>query len=308
MRRRLLIGGAGVTGLAGLGTAAYQAAPTFWKQFAKEMGRPIGSSPLQPNPRALPDTGLRATWLGHSTVLLKVDGTTILTDPVFSDRVGLNVGPLTLGLKRLVAPAAPLARLPKVDLIVLSHAHMDHFDIPTLRSLESSETSVVTAAKTSDLLRTRRYREVREVRWGERARLGAAEFRAIEVNHWGARMRTDIYRGYNGYLIEIGRYRLLFGGDTAMTPAFRTVRATKPVDLAIMPIGAYNPWIHYHCTPEQAWHMGSDAGAEHFIPVHHQTFQLSREPLLEPIERFYAIAGNKPERVAVGRMGQEFSL
>jgi len=308
MRRRLLIGGAGVTGLAGLGTALYRTAPTFWKQFAKEMGRPIGSASLQPNPQAWPDTGLHATWLGHSTVLLKVDGTTILTDPVFSDRVGLNLGPVTLGLKRLVAPAAPLSRLPKVDLIVLSHAHMDHFDIPTLRSLESPQTSVITAAKTSDLLRSRRYREVREVRWGERVRVGAAEFRAIEVNHWGARMRTDSYRGYNGYLIEIGRYRILFGGDTAMTPAFRAVRATKPVNLAIMPIGAYNPWIHFHCTPEQAWNMGNDAGAEHFIPVHHQTFQLSREPLLEPIERFYAIAGNKPERVAVGRMGQEFSL
>jgi L-ascorbate metabolism protein UlaG (beta-lactamase superfamily) len=308
MRRRLLLGGAGITGLASLGTFAYRAAPAFWKQFTKEMGRPIGSAVLHPDPLTWPDTGLHATWLGHSTVLLKVDGTTILTDPVFSDRIGLNFGPVTLGLKRLVATATPLSRLPEIDLIVLSHAHMDHFDIPTLRLLENRRTSVVTAAKTSDLLRPRLYREVREMQWGERVRVGAVDIRALEVRHWGARMRTDTYRGYNGYLLEVGRYRILFGGDTAITPAFRAVRGAKPVDLAIMPIGAYNPWIHAHCTPEQAWQMGNDAGAERFIPVHHQTFQLSREPLLEPIERFYAAAGSSPERIAIGRMGQEFSI
>ena len=308
MRRRLLLGGAGFTSLVGMGTFAYRAAPAFWKQFAKEMGRPIGSAALHPDPRKWPDTGLHATWLGHSTVLLKVDGTTILTDPVFSDRIGLSFGPMTVGLKRLVAAAAPLNRLPEVDLILLSHAHMDHFDIPTLRLLENPHTTVVTAAQTSDLLRVRRYREVREMRWGQQARVGAVGIRAIEVKHWGARMRTDTYRGYNGYLLEVGRYRILFGGDTAATTAFREVRAAKPVDLAIMPIGAYNPWIHAHCTPEQAWRMGNDAGAERFIPVHHQTFQLSREPLLEPIERFYAAAGSSPERVAIGRMGQEFSI
>ena len=308
MRRRLLLGSVGITGLAGLGSFAYRAAPAFWKQFAKEMGRPIRSAALHPDPRQWPDIGLHATWLGHSTVLLKVDGTTILTDPVFSDRIGLNFGPVTLGLKRLVAAAAPLARLPHIDLILLSHAHMDHFDLPTLRWLENPRTTVVTAARTSDLLRPRLYREVRELRWGERARVGAVDIRALEVKHWGARMRTDTYRGYNGYLLDVGRYRILFGGDTAITPAFRAVRAVRPVDLAIMPIGAYNPWIHAHCTPEQAWQMGNDAGAERFIPVHHQTFQLSREPLLEPIERFYAAAGSSPERVAIGRMGQEFSI
>src|SRR5229473_2343826 len=231
MRRRLLLGGAGITGLASLGTFAYRAAPAFWKQFAKEMGRPIGSAVLHPDPRKWPDTGLHATWLGHSTVLLKVDGTTILTDPVFSDRIGLNFGPVTLGLKRLVATATPLNRLPEIDLIVLSHAHMDHFDIPTLRLLEGRRTSVVTAYRTSDLLRPRRYREVREMRWGDRTRVGAAELRAIEVNHWGARVRTDVYRGYNGYVIDVGRYRILFAGDTAITTAFRSLRTSRPFDL-----------------------------------------------------------------------------
>jgi L-ascorbate metabolism protein UlaG (beta-lactamase superfamily) len=301
------IGGVSAAG-AGLGALVYRAAPSFWKQFASEINRPISQAGLHPDPRNWPDKGLHVAWLGHSTTLLKIDGFTILTDPVFSDRVGLNFGPLTLGLKRLTAPATPLSKLPPVDLIVLSHAHMDHFDIPTLRDLENKHTSVVTAASTSDLLRPRRYREVRELRWGENARVGEAELRAIEVNHWGARMRTDTYRGYNGYVIDAGRYRILFAGDTAVTTAFRSVRSSRPVDLAIMPIGAYNPWIRFHCTPEQAWRMGNDAGADRFIPVHHQTFQLSREPLLEPIERFYTAAGSSPERVIISRLGQEFSL
>jgi L-ascorbate metabolism protein UlaG (beta-lactamase superfamily) len=130
--------------------------------------------------------------------------------------------------------------------------------------------------------------------------------RGVEVNHWGARMRTDRYRGYNGYLIEAGRRRVLFAGDTAATTAFRKLRTSRPIDLAIMPIGAYNPWVHYHCTPEQAWHMANDAGADFVLPIHHQTFSLGREPLLEPIERLYRSAGREPERIALRRIGQEF--
>jgi L-ascorbate metabolism protein UlaG (beta-lactamase superfamily) len=121
-------------------------------------------------------------------------------------------------------------------------------------------------------------------------------------------MRSDTYRGYNGYTIESERHRVLFGGDTAVTTSFRSLKKRRPFDLALMPVGAYNPWIHYHCTPEQAWQMAQDAGFEFFLPVHHQTLALSREPYLEPIERVYQAAGHHPERVAVKRIGQEFRL
>jgi L-ascorbate metabolism protein UlaG (beta-lactamase superfamily) len=271
-------------------------------------GHPITHSPERPNPKLWRDRGLYAAWLGHSTVLLKLDGVTILTDPVLGNRVGVSLGPMTLGLKRLVAPALRVGQLPKIDVLLLSHAHMDHFDLATLRALESRSTTVVTAAKTSDLLRTRRYASVKELRWGERTRVGPIGIRAFEVNHWGARMHGDTYRGYNGYLIEAGRYRVLFGGDTAATTAFRALRSSRRIDLAIMPVGAYNPWIRYHCTPEQAWQMGNDAGAEIFLPVHHQTFPLSREPRHEPIERLYGAAGKEPERIGIERIGQEMKL
>jgi L-ascorbate metabolism protein UlaG (beta-lactamase superfamily) len=244
--------------------------------------------------------------VGHSTVLLKIDGVTVLTDPVLGRRVGVRLGPMTVGLKRLVDPALRVPDLPKIDLILLSHAHMDHFDIRSLRHLENRGTTVITASNTSDLLRVRRYGRVQELAWGGRTRAAGLEIRAFPVNHWGARLRRDMHRGYNGYTIESGRYRLLFGGDTAATDSFRGLRSARPFDLAIMPVGAYDPWIRFHCTPEQAWQMANDAGAEAFLPIHHQTFALSREPYLEPIERVFAAAGRNPNRVAVRSIGQEF--
>lgn len=276
--------------------------------MSEDRKRTIRAAPHRPNPGQWSDRGLHAAWLGHTTVLLKIDGVTILTDPVLSPRVGLNLGPLTVGIKRLVAPALDLPELPKIDLILLSHAHFDHFDIPTLRRLESRGTTVVTAARTRDLLRTRRYRAVHELGWDDGAGIGPVEIRAFRVNHWGARMRTDSYRGFNGYTIQVGRHRVLFGGDTAYTTEFRHLRWSRPFDLAIMPVGAYDPWIHYHCTPEQAWRMAEDAGFEFFLPVHHQTFALSREPYQEPIERVYTAAGRHSGRVALQSIGQEFRL
>src|ERR1044071_947175 len=178
------------------------------------MRRRAARAPVRPNPRLWQDRGLHAAWLGHSTVLLRIDGFTILTDPGFSSRIGLNFGPLTLGVKRLVEPALGLRDLPRIDLVLLSHAHFDHFDLPSLRRLENRATTVVPAAHTADLLRCRRYRAVRELGWGDAAQVGPVEIRAFPVKHWGARMRRDTYRGYNGYTIRAGRYSVLFGGDT----------------------------------------------------------------------------------------------
>jgi L-ascorbate metabolism protein UlaG (beta-lactamase superfamily) len=254
------------------------------------------------------EQGLHAAWIGHSTVLIRVDGLTILTDPVFSTRVGIKIGPVTLGVKRLVDPAVRLTELPVPDLILISHAHMDHLDRPSLRKLENRGTTVITAAGTSDLLRVKRYRAVHELRWDESLRVGPAKVRAFEVKHWGARTHTDVHRGYNGYLIEAGRYRIIFGGDTAYTDLFRKVRSSKPVDLAIMPIGAYDPWIRAHCNPEQALTMAGHAGAEFVLPVHHRTFKLSNEPYEEPIERLLLAAGSAEDRIAVREIGEEFHL
>jgi len=286
----------------------FQAAPIFWQRLSEDRKRPVEPSPRVPNPATWSGEGVHAAWIGHSTVLIRVDGFTILTDPVFSTRVGIKIGPFTLGVKRLVQPAVSIAEFPVPDLILLSHAHMDHLDRPSLRKLENRATTVITAAGTSDLLRAKRYRAVHELRWDESVQAGPARVRALEVKHWGARMQTDVHRGYNGYLIEGGGYRIIFGGDTAYTDLFRKIRSSKPVDLAIMPIGAYDPWIHAHCNPEQALAMANQAGAEFVLPVHHRTFKLSNEPYGEPIERLLLASGSAQHRIPIREIGEEFHL
>ena len=165
--------------LAGAARFAGRAAPEFFRRVQSERRRAIDPAPFVPSPKLWPDHGLHAAWLGHSTVLIKIDGFTILTDPILGQRCGVRMGPMTVGLKRMVAPALQRAALPHIDLILLSHAHFDHFDLATLRGLERSGASVVTARNTSDLLRVGRYKTVREVGWEEHTRVGPATITGI---------------------------------------------------------------------------------------------------------------------------------
>jgi L-ascorbate metabolism protein UlaG (beta-lactamase superfamily) len=162
------------------------------------------------------------------------------------------------------------------------------------------------------LLKKTRFSEVSELDWGESKTLNTAageiDITAFSVKHWGARMQRDMYRGYNAYLIERNERRVIFAGDTAMTENFAALRRHGPIDIAIMSIGAYNPWIHSHCTPEQAVQMANAAGARFIVPVHHQTFRLSFESFREPIERFEAALSKTPERIALRKIGETFVL
>jgi L-ascorbate metabolism protein UlaG (beta-lactamase superfamily) len=209
----------------------------------------------------------------------------------------------------LTAPALQFHELPNVDLVLLSHAHFDHLDLRTLRCFDKN-TRVITARATRDLLRRTRFRDITEFEWGESKTLqtvaGEIDITAFAVKHWGARKQRDTYRGYNGYVLERSGRRIIFAGDTAMTDSFAKLR--QPIDLAIMSIGAYNPWIHSHCTPEQAVEMATAAGAQFIMPVHHQTFRLSLEPLREPIKRFQIALSNTPERIALREIGETFVL
>ena len=227
-------------------------------------------------------------------------------------RIGIRIPFLfNIGPKRLTKPALKPNELPPIDLVLLSHAHFDHIDTRTLHQF-SKHTAVVTAPNTRDLLRWMRFREVTELRWGESHEVqtdrGSLRIRAFRVNHWGARLRNDNYRGYNGYILERNNRRIIFGGDTAMTDNFAELRDDRPYDLAIMSIGAYEPWIRAHANPEQVAEMCNAAGVVHIMPVHHQTFRLSFEPFREPIERFEAALKDEPERVALREIGETFVL
>jgi L-ascorbate metabolism protein UlaG (beta-lactamase superfamily) len=304
----MLTGGGALAGLGVLGAAAYRMAPGLWNQLMADRKRDILAPQFKPTPRLWPDAGVHAAWLGHSTVLMKIDGFTMITDPVLFSHVGVDLRFTQIGMKRLVAPALTVEELPPIDLILLSHAHFDHLDTRTLRALESLNTEVVMAKSTTDLIRADRYKRVTEAGWGETVRVGPLEIRGQEVAHWGARMRTDTYRGYNGYRIESSRRTVLFAGDTAETTLFRSLKNARGIDLAIMPVGAYNPWIRAHCTPEQALRMGLDAGAQRFLPVHHQTFRLSREANTEPIERFHEAALRERVPILLDSIGQQISV
>jgi L-ascorbate metabolism protein UlaG (beta-lactamase superfamily) len=251
-----------------------------------------------------------AAWLGHATVLINFFGLNILTDPVFFDRCGIRIPPLTIGPKRYVACALSPEKLPRIDLILLSHAHFDHFDLRSLRKL-SRDAVVVTAKYTADILRGIPFREVIELDWNESREIvtprGSVEVTAFQPRHWGARMQHDDFRQYNGYVFERGGKRLGTLGDTARTPAHH-FGSRGPIDLLFVPIGAYQPWIRAHCTPEEAVEMADEAGAKYLLPMHHQTFKLSFEPMDEPIQRFVAALRGTPDRIAVQEIGETFVL
>ena len=284
----------------------------LFREWTIESWRPIAPAFTKPEPAKWSDARVTAAWLGHSTVLINFFGAKMLTDPVLFARIGIRVPFLfTLGPKRLTAPALAIKELPKIDIILLSHAHFDHIDWRTLSQFDSC-VKLVTAPRTRDLLRLTRLRDVTELKWNEHTSIDTSseitKITAIPVKHWGARKRHDDYRGYNGYVIERNNRRILFAGDTAFTDSFAKLRPYGAIDLAIMSIGAYNPWIRSHCTPEQAIEMANDAGARFIMPVHHQTFRLSFEPLREPIERFEAALAKTPERIALREIGETFVL
>jgi L-ascorbate metabolism protein UlaG (beta-lactamase superfamily) len=263
---------------------------------------PLPRPRLKPDVRGWADHDLAAAWLGHATVLLRVGGMTVLTDPVLSPRVGVGLGVVTGGPRRLAAPALDLHELPPLDLILLSHAHFDHLDRPTLVRL-AKKTPVVTAPHTQDLVRDLGFRRVYESRWGEELDFGPLVVTALPAAHWGARTFYDDYRGYNAYLLESltgPAKRVLYGGDTAYHEEFRD---EGRVDLAVLGIGAYDPYVAAHATPEQAWAMAEHVRAERVLPMHHSTFRLSYEPAAEPMERMLAAAGRDEDRVAVREVG-----
>ena len=260
---------------------------------------PPARASLVPDLKTWADHELAAAWIGHATVLLRLGGMTIITDPVLANRVGLGLGLMTGGPRRHVAAALTIKQLPRIDLILLSHAHYDHLDRPTLVRL-SKRIPVVTAEHTSDLIRDLGFSSIREMRWGETTCINGLKITAQRVRHWGARSFYDRHRGVNGYLLEAGRRRVLFGGDTAYQDWFKEI---GKVDLGIFGIGAYNPFIQAHATPEEAWTMAQHVGADAVMPMHHSTFRLSHEPMREPLERILTVAGNEAERVVIKQVG-----
>ncbi len=286
-----------------------------WELIAHD--EPLVVPATVPEPASWSDDTITAAWIGHSTVLVNFFGFHIITDPVFSERIGLSLGGLgTIGPKRLVTPALMAEQLPPLDLILLSHAHMDHLDIPSLKELDRS-IPVVIAENTYDVIQDLDYTTVYELDWGEWTRIGDLRIEALEVNHFGWRYpwerdRSRGYRdgrSYNAYLLSHNGHHVVFGGDTSYHEKFNQIRQRGiPVDLAIMPIGAYDPWITAHADPEQALAMADHMGADTILPIHWKTFIQSQEPTTEPIERLQRAIGDRADRIALSDIGETWTL
>ena len=237
------------------------------------------------------------TWIGHSTVVLEVGGKTILTDPVWSDRVS----PVRwAGPKRWVAPPVPLELLPPLDLVLLSHNHYDHCDRPTIEGLARLHPGATWIAplRLGALLARWGVRRIVELDWWTAVTLaGDVRVAATPAQHFSARGLND--RGatlWCGYALEVSGRRVYFAGDTAYHPEFATIASTfGPFDLSLIPIGAYDPrWFMkvVHLNPEEAVRAFQDLGASGvMVPIHWGTFKLTDEPMDEPPVRARAAWG-----------------
>jgi L-ascorbate metabolism protein UlaG (beta-lactamase superfamily) len=177
---------------------------------------------------------------------------------------------------------------------------MDHLDFGTLNRLPRT-TRVITHRGVGNLLR--RFRNVNEIGWGETLGHHGLRVEGVGARHWGARTIHDRERGFGGFLLEKSGKRVLYAGDTAYTDLYRAY-ADRGIDLAILPIGAYDPWIANHASPEEAWRMGREMGARHLLAVHHSTFRLSREPMQEPMQRLVKAAGSEHWRIVARDIGE----
>ena len=289
----------------------------------KWMWRRLWQPPPPDDPAGLPQPALfdpaafrsgdALVWVGHATVLLHLGGRVWLTDPVWRRRVGPLPG---LGPERRTPPGVPWAALPPVDRILLSHDHYDHLDAPTLRRLArrfGPRLVVVAPPGYRRWLARRGLPRVVELAWGQAWDDPPARVRAWPAQHWTRRGPCDTNRrGWSAWGLEVAGRKVFFAGDTGYGPHLAAIGgAWGPVDVALLPIGAYAPrevMAPVHLDPEEAVRAYLDLGGRGaLVPIHWGTFRLSDEPLDEPPRRLAAAwqaAGLPPERLWRLRPGE----
>ncbi|WP_342591942.1 MBL fold metallo-hydrolase [Jiella sonneratiae] len=269
-------------------------------QFSGERARWPAAVPVTPAVPAPRVDGLRATMVGHATVLIQVAGLNVLTDPVFSPRMS-PVG--FAGPKRVSEPGIRFDDLPPIDVVLLSHDHYDHCDIATLSRLMKRDRPRVVTALGNDVLLQRAVPGIDVVAgdWGDSFPLdrrrrsngaGGATVDLVPAQHWSRRRISDTrMRLWCGFVLRAGGSTVYFVGDSGFGDGaiFRKVRAGFGApDLALIPIGAYAPrWFMQpqHMDPEEAAAVFADLGAAQAVAIHWGTVQLTDEPFGEPPAR-----------------------
>ncbi|OFX24229.1 MAG: hypothetical protein A2V77_01690 [Anaeromyxobacter sp. RBG_16_69_14] len=278
---------------------------------ASDERRPRGPVPTAPvDARRFerpPESGLRVTWFGHSTLLIEVDGRRVLVDPVWGERAS----PLSsLGPQRFYAPLLPLHELPRVDAVVISHDHYDHLDLPSIQAMKDWRSAFIVPLGVGAHLEAWGVPEDRivELDWWESTRLGDVEIVATPARHASGRSPSS---GQNrtlwaGFAFIGPAHRAYYSGDTGLFPGLHDIGARLgPFDLAMIEAGAYNrSWPDWHLGPEQAVRASRMVRAKVLLPVHWGLFNLAYHTWTEPAERVMVAAQKADVKVAVPMPGE----
>src|SRR5579871_3066085 len=201
---------------------------------------------IKPNPAAWPNDRITVSNLGHATLLMNFLGVRVITDPSLFDRVGLAFDSIfTIGPKRISAPPLEPSELQDVQIILITHAHMDHLDVRSLKALPKTAT-VVACEKCSRIVEPLGFTDVRELKWGESTEFSGLKISAMGARHWGRRWPpygTDY--GFDSFVLEKEGHRMLIACDSAYTDLFAPL-ASNPPEIAVFSNGAYDPWIWNH--------------------------------------------------------------
>jgi L-ascorbate metabolism protein UlaG (beta-lactamase superfamily) len=253
-----------------------------------------------------PASGLRATWIGHATVLLEIDGQRVLTGPIWSDRCSPSI---LVGPKRFFPPPIALADLPSVDVVVISHDHYDHLDMATVKALAARGTRfAVPLGLGSHLAAWGVPRaQISQLDWGDRLTVGNLTLVSTPAHHYSGRNPFHVNDTlWTSWAVLGPRHRVFFSGDSGYFDGFRRVAAKEgPFDLALIKIGASDPtWQDIHMAPEQAVQVGEDVGAKLMLPVHWGTFNLAYHAWNEPADRVVAAAAVAHVALVMPRPGE----
>lgn len=223
------------------------------------------------------------TWIGHASFLLQMAGINLLVDPNWAKWLKV--------VKRLTRPGLHLHDLPSIDLVLVTHAHFDHLDRKTLREVARDQ-PIVVPFEVGNLVHDLGFRSVHELHYWESYRHGPLTITLTPCAHWGARFLHDSHRGFGGFVIAMGGRSVFHCGDTAYFPGFAEIGARSPVEIALLPIGAYDPPTgrEVHMNPEEAVKAFVDLRARLLVPMHYGSFRLGFEPLDEPPARLLTCA------------------
>ncbi len=289
------------------------ARPPTLGEFLRGGGRRVPRGPLpsvDPRPywSRLPESGLRATWLGHSTVLLEMDGVRILTDPVWGPRASPS---RLIGPRRFQPVPVALGQLPAIDLVVVSHDHYDHLDYPTVRELAAWDVPFVTSLGVGAHLEAWGVAAARihELDWWQSFRLPNADLSvtAAPAQHFSGRgLRDRNATLWSSMALRSARHSVFFSGDTGLTTQYEAIGSRLgPFDLVMLEVGAFHPsWGHIHLGPHNALEALRLLGGGAFLPVHWGSFALAMHEWDQPAETLLALGPKQDARLLMPRLGE----